>query len=239
MITLPANSSAKRYLPDQSTMAEILEGCGFAGMNSVVDFGCSDGGWLWPLSRMAKRVTGIDADGGVIAAAKAIVELNLIGNVELQVSGNLEGVATSSVDGLIMLQVLGPVGRGEFWHGCLQDARRMLRPGGKVLLNSFRPALCFERFITLEGLRTAGLDRQLVWARHLAQGVFATTLRQDGYYYAPRRGLLQKFFADSGFEVEYSPARFAAQFRPERLTYQHKGYFEYHDWHLLKNPLAP
>jgi len=238
MITLPENSGAKRYLADQSTMAEILEGCGFSGMESVVDFGCSDGGWLWPVSRMAKSVIGIDNDSSSIARAQDILDTNKIDNVVLRTGSGLEGIATNSIDGLIMLQVLGPIGRGEFWHSCFRDALRILKPGGKILLNSFKPALCFERTVTLEGLRTTGLDRQIIWAKHLARGIFATSLRPDGYYYAPRRGLLRKFFPAAGFEIEYSPAKFAAQFRPGRLTYQHTGFFEFHDWYLLRKPLV-
>src|SRR3954465_11047685 len=103
MITLPNSLRDRRYLADQSTLAHLLEGCGFAGMHSVVDFGCGEGGWLWPLSRMANAVTGIDLSTAAIATAMAVRDLNQIDNVELQTSGTLEDVATSSVDGLIML----------------------------------------------------------------------------------------------------------------------------------------
>jgi len=166
MIKVPENSGATRYLADQSTMAEILDGRGFSEMESVVDFGCSDGGWLWPASRMAKAVVGIDNDSSSIGRARDILDTNDIDNVVLRTASSLEAIATNSVDGLIMLQVLGPIGRGELWLSCFRDALRILKPGGKILLNSFKPALCFERTVTLEGLRTTGLDRQIIWAKH-------------------------------------------------------------------------
>jgi hypothetical protein len=98
-------------------MAEILEGRGFSGMESVVDFGCSDGGWLCPGSRLAKSVIGIDNDSSSIARAKGILDTNEIDNVVLRAGSSLEDIATNSIDGLFMLQVLGPIGRGEWSRG--------------------------------------------------------------------------------------------------------------------------
>jgi hypothetical protein len=118
------------------------------------------------------------------------------------------------------------------WTG--RAGLRILRPNGRVLFNSFRPALPLERLLTLEGIRTSGLHRQLVWAKQFFDGVFDTELKTDGHYYSPRRGLLAKFLAIKGFRTIIGPDQFHRELKPARLTYQHKGFVEYHDWYLLE-----
>jgi len=63
--------------------------------------------------------------------------------------------------------------------------------------------------------------------------VLSPDIRPDGHYYAPRRSALRKLFTSKGFEITLGPDAFNAAIHPERLTYQHKGFFEFHDWYLL------
>ncbi|UYV13985.1 MAG: metalloregulator ArsR/SmtB family transcription factor [Phycisphaera sp.] len=101
----------------------------------VADVGCGTGVFAGMLAPVAERVIGIDREPTMLEAARS--RLGEPGNIELEL-GEAENLPLE--DGSIDLVVLGLVLHHlESPQAALQEAARVLKPGGRVLIVDMQP----------------------------------------------------------------------------------------------------
>jgi ArsR family transcriptional regulator len=102
----------------------------------VADLGCGEGYLTIEAARWAKRVTAVDRSKDVLAQAKALAARRKIRNISWKV-GELEDVPIpgASMDVVLLSQALH---HAEHPPAVLAEARRILRPGGRVVVLDLR-----------------------------------------------------------------------------------------------------
>ena len=102
----------------------------------VADLGCGEGYLTIETARWAKHVTAIDRSAEVLARAKALAARRKVGNITWK-RGQIERVPLEdeSVDLVLLSQALHHAERPE---RAIAEARRILRPGGRLLLLDLR-----------------------------------------------------------------------------------------------------
>jgi SAM-dependent methyltransferase len=97
----------------------------------LLDIGCGSGLYFPTLSRRAGRVVGIDISKEMVKAARTLIDVKKLGNIEV-----LEGSAEElpfpdeSFDAVLGFDVLHHIQDVE---RALQEVKRVLRPGGKFV----------------------------------------------------------------------------------------------------------
>ena len=102
----------------------------------VADLGCGDGYLTIEAARFARKVISIDRSAEVLARGKALAARKKITNIRWK-RGDLERlpIPDASVDVALLSQALHHAGDPA---GALSEARRILRPGGRVLVLDLR-----------------------------------------------------------------------------------------------------
>jgi ubiquinone/menaquinone biosynthesis C-methylase UbiE len=108
----------------------------------AADFGCGSGGWVIPLAKRLKegRVYAIDILEEPLSALKNKASLEQVTNIDT-IRANIEGekgvkVPDSICDLVLMTNLLFQV---EDKQKALSEAKRVLRPEGKVLVVDWKP----------------------------------------------------------------------------------------------------
>lgn len=120
-------------------------------IGTLADVGCGTGLSTHPFRELADALIGVEPDAGMRAVAD--VYLSDAGARVLDGSAESTGLGSNTVDLLVAASCFGgfdlPSAAGEF--------RRVLRPGGSVLLMWHYPAL----------VDAAGYDWERLWRRHM------------------------------------------------------------------------
>ena len=103
----------------------------------VADLGCGEGYLTVETARWARHVTAIDRSNGVLARAKALAERKKLANITWK-KGELEKVPidSASIDVALLSQALHHAAEPT---EALNEAWRILKPGGRLLILDLRP----------------------------------------------------------------------------------------------------
>jgi SAM-dependent methyltransferase len=103
----------------------------------VADLGCGEGYLTVETARWAKQVTAVDRSNGVLARAKALAERKKLSNITWK-KGELEKlpIDTGAMDVALLSQALHHAGDPP---KALEEAARILKPGGRLLILDLRP----------------------------------------------------------------------------------------------------
>ena len=103
----------------------------------VADLGCGEGYLTVETARWAKHVTAVDRSAGVLARAKALAARKKLSNITWK-KGELEQlpIDNASCDVALLSQALHHAGEP---GAALDEAARVLRPGGRLLILDLRP----------------------------------------------------------------------------------------------------
>ena len=103
----------------------------------VADLGCGEGYLTVETARWAKQVTAVDRSSGVLARAKALAERKKLSNIVWK-KGELEKlpIDTASLDVALLSQALHHAAEPA---QAVEEAARILRPGGRLLILDLRP----------------------------------------------------------------------------------------------------
>src|SRR5688572_2604514 len=103
----------------------------------VADLGCGEGYLTVETARWAKQVTAVDRSSGVLARAKALAERKRLANITWK-KGELEKlpIDTGTIDVALLSQALHHAADPP---KALDEAHRILKPGGRLLILDLRP----------------------------------------------------------------------------------------------------
>jgi SAM-dependent methyltransferase len=103
----------------------------------VADLGCGEGYLTVETARWARQVTAVDRANGVLARAKALAERKRLTNITWK-KGELEKlpIEDGKMDVALLSQALHHA--GDPGHA-LEEAARILKPGGRLLILDLRP----------------------------------------------------------------------------------------------------
>jgi SAM-dependent methyltransferase len=103
----------------------------------VADLGCGEGYLTVETARWAKQVTAVDRSSGVLARAKALAERKKLANITWK-KGELEKLPIESqmMDVALLSQALHHASDPA---KALDEASRILKPGGRLLILDLRP----------------------------------------------------------------------------------------------------
>jgi SAM-dependent methyltransferase len=183
---VPLSSGPDRARRQARMLAEVLRG--FAGPAVIVDLGCGDGSALAVAAghNPAHRFAGIDWSSDALRRARAA------GLPVVRASVTAPGlpVADAVADVVIMSELIEHLVDPD---GAVAEARRVLRPGGSLLLSTPNLAAWYNR-----GLLAAGI--QPVFSEVSLRGVFGRPGRVvAGHLRLFTRRALTEFLAASGF----------------------------------------
>lgn len=127
-----AGRFGREYVPGRSWRALAEAFLELLPPLAIADLGCGEGALTQLLARRARRVIGVDSSGKMIAYAAESARRNGLTNVAFRL-GDLESppVRAASVDVAIFSQSLH---HAEHPPQALSAARRMLKPGGRIVI---------------------------------------------------------------------------------------------------------
>jgi SAM-dependent methyltransferase len=198
---VPLRSGPDRARRQARMLAEMLRG--FAGPAVIIDLGCGDGSALAVAAEHnpAHRFAGIDWSADALRRAQAL------GLTVLRGSANpVLPVADGAADVVIMSELIEHLVDPD---GAVAEVRRVLRPGGSLLLSTPNLAAWYNR-----GLLALGI--QPVFSEVSLRGVYGRPGRVvAGHLRLFTRRALTGFLAASGFRcVTVTGARYHDVPRP-------------------------
>jgi SAM-dependent methyltransferase len=198
---VPLSSGPDRARRQARMLAAVLRG--FAGRAVILDLGCGDGSALAVAATQnpRHRFAGIDWSGDALRRAHALGLTVLRGSVSPRLP-----VADGAADVVIMSELIEHLVDPD---GAVAEARRVLRPGGSLLLSTPNLAAWYNR-----GLLAAGI--QPVFSEVSLRGVFGRPGRVvAGHLRLFTRRALTGFLTASGFRcVTVTGARYHDVPRP-------------------------
>jgi SAM-dependent methyltransferase len=123
-------------------MADLLE----LDARDVVDVGCGDGALVRRFAGLGARVTGVEVDPAVVAAAQA--REPVAGERYVQGTGQDLGLPDDSADVVVFMQSLHHVPPARM-DDALAEAARVVRPGGAVYVQEPLPEGEFFELVKL------------------------------------------------------------------------------------------
>jgi SAM-dependent methyltransferase len=199
---VPLSSGPDRARRQARMLAEVLRD--FAGPAVIVDLGCGDGSALAVAAEHnpAHRFAGIDWSGDALRRAQALG----LTVVRAGVAGASLPVADGAADVVIMSELIEHLVDPD---GAVAEVRRVLRPGGSLLLSTPNLAAWYNR-----GLLALGI--QPIFSEVSLQGVFGRPGRVvAGHLRLFTRRALTEFLTASGFRcVTVTGARYHDVPRP-------------------------
>jgi len=199
---VPLSSGPDRAQRQARMLAAVLQG--FAGPAVIVDVGCGDGSALAVAARQnpGHRFAGLDWSEGALRRAQALG----LAVVRAGVAAPGLPVADGTADVVIMSEVIEHLVDPD---GAIAEVRRVLRPGGSLLLSTPNLAAWYNR-----GLLAAGI--QPVFSEVSLRGVFGRPGRVvAGHLRLFTRRALTEFLTASGFRcVTVAGARYHDVPRP-------------------------
>ena len=199
---VPLSSGPDRAQRQARMLAAVLQG--FAGPAVIVDVGCGDGSALAVAARQnpAHRFAGIDWSGDALRRASAL------GLTVLRAGVTAPGlpVGDGAADVVIMSELIEHLVDPD---GAVAEVRRVLRPGGSLLLSTPNLAAWYNR-----GLLAVGI--QPIFSEVSLRGVYGRPGRVvAGHLRLFTRRALTGFLAASGFRcVTVTGARYHDVPRP-------------------------
>jgi len=199
---VPLSSGPDRARRQARVLADILRG--FGGPAVILDLGCGDGSALAVAARHnpAHRFAGIDWSGDALRRAQAL------GLTVVRASVTAPGlpVADDAADVVIMSELIEHLVDPD---GAVAEVRRVLRPGGSLLLSTPNLAAWYNR-----GLLAFGI--QPVFSEVSLRGVFGRPGSVvAGHLRLFTRRAITEFLAASGFRcVTVTGARYHDVPRP-------------------------
>jgi SAM-dependent methyltransferase len=198
---VPLSSGPDRARRQARMLAETLRG--FAGPAVIVDLGCGDGSALAVAAGQdpAHRFAGIDWSGDALRRAQALGLTVVRGSVNPGLP-----LADGAADVVIMSELIEHLVDPD---GAVAEVRRVLRPGGSLLLSTPNLAAWYNR-----GLLAVGI--QPVFSEVSLRGVFGRPGRVvAGHLRLFTRRALTEFLTASGFRcVTVTGARYHDVPRP-------------------------
>jgi len=198
---VPLRSGPDRAQRQARMLAEILRDV--AGPAVIVDLGCGDGSALAVAAEHnpAHRFAGIDWSGDALRQAQALGLTVLRGGMDLPVA---DGAADVVIMSELIEHLVDP-------DAAVAEARRILRPGGSLLLSTPNLAAWYNR-----GLLALGI--QPIFSEVSLRGVFGRPGRVvAGHLRLFTRRALTEFLTASGFRcVTVTGARYHDVPRPLR-----------------------
>ena len=199
---VPLSSGPDRARRQARMLAEVLRSS--AGPAVIVDVGCGDGSALAVAARHnpGHRFAGIDWSGDALRRAHAL-DLTVL---RAAVTAPGLPVADGAADVVIMSELIEHLVDPD---GAIAEVRRVLRPGGSLLLSTPNLAAWYNR-----GLLAAGI--QPVFSEVSLRGVFGRPGRVvAGHLRLFTRRALTEFLSASGFRcVTVAGARYHDVPRP-------------------------
>lgn len=211
----PFSYMLDRYIRESDAIHSLLQAAGIKRLDGVVDYGCCLGGWAWQLAKTNKNVVGVDINPAYIEAAQKIADFNGLDNVSFKCAPDLSAIEENSKDAIISVGTLQVVGTGDFWESFFGNAHRVLKPGGKVVVNFATPLLPLEFLLTCEAWRPTYLkqkgfrwcmNRWKNWIYLVLNGLRAHKIESGQRYYSVRKKVAVDFIQSSGFKVIHTPA---------------------------------
>ena len=199
---VPLSSGPDRAQRQARMLAAVLQG--FAGPAVIVDAGCGDGSALAAAARQnpAHRFAGIDWSGDALRRASAL------GLTVLRAGVTAPGlpVGDGAADVVIMSELIEHLVDPD---GAVAEVRRVLRPGGSLLLSTPNLAAWYNR-----GLLAVGI--QPIFSEVSLRGVFGRPGSVvAGHLRLFTRRALTEFLTASGFRcVTVTGARYHDVPRP-------------------------
>ncbi|MFC5354322.1 methyltransferase domain-containing protein [Azospirillum himalayense] len=106
---------------------------GFLGFDTVLDLGCGIGQWSCVLAEGNRRVTGVDPNGSRLAMARTLAgAMGLDNCAHAAARAETLPLPDGSVDAVFCYGVF----MFTEMPGCLREAHRVLRSGGRIYLNA-------------------------------------------------------------------------------------------------------
>jgi SAM-dependent methyltransferase len=199
---VPFSSGPDRARRQARMLAGILRG--FDGAAVILDVGCGDGSALAVAARQspAHRFAGIDWSGDALRRAQALGLTVLRGSVAEPGLPVADGAADVVIMSELIEHLVDP-------DGAVAQVRRVLRPGGSLLLSTPNLAAWYNR-----GLLAAGI--QPVFSEVSLRGVFGRPGSMvAGHLRLFTRRALTEFLTASGFRcVTVTGARYHDVPRP-------------------------
>jgi SAM-dependent methyltransferase len=199
---VPLSSGPDRARRQARMLASVLRGV--AGPAVIIDLGCGDGAALAAAARHnpAHRFAGIDWSDDAARLARALGLTVLRADVAAGALPVADGVADVVIMSELIEHLVDP-------DGAVAEVRRVLRPGGSLLLSTPNLAAWYNR-----GLLAAGI--QPVFSEVSLRGVFGRPGRVvAGHLRLFTRRALTEFLTASGFRcVTVAGARYHDVPRP-------------------------
>ena len=108
----------------------VLKDAGIKPGSHVLDFGCGPGGYILPLAKIigkSGQIYALDISPHSIESVKALVARKGLTNVETIISGGATGLPDSSLDVVLLYDILHDLSNPP---EILAELHRVLKPGG-------------------------------------------------------------------------------------------------------------
>lgn len=115
--------------------AKVLIESGIQRGDIVLDFGCGPGGYIKPLAKIVGpegKIYALDINPQAVRMVKNFARKNSLPNIETIISDRKTGLADSSMDFVLLFDVLHHLGNPE---AILAELHRVLKPAGFLAMS--------------------------------------------------------------------------------------------------------